>query len=271
MFDKLKNTIKAEAQKEAQKLKKALEDTKNGVKGAKEKAKEISEDMAKNLAVAPILPLLPAMMYMLKKEKGLTYSAKEVATKRYIIAQDFYAQIVEPYFSGKPSNVSTKKGKIKNLENFDFVEMNLSDFDETIGADTTVDTTVDNTTPDTESALSGLFNSAVEGGSKGAKYGASIGTLLAGAGVPPPLSNLAGATAGAQLGAIVGGIVKFFKLGIAKVKEALSKTGTNVDDITSGLPVGSEELGTTKDFDFKKLLLPLTALAIIYFVVIKKN
>lgn len=267
MFDKLKNTIKAEAQKDAQKLKKALEDTKNGVKGAKEKAKQISEDMAKNLAVAPLLPLLPAMMYMLKKEKGLTYSAKQVATKRYVIAQDFYAQIVEPYFSGKPSNVSTKKSKIKNLESFDFVEMNYSNFDETTGADTTVDTT----TPDTESALSGLFTSAVEGGSTGAKYGASLGTLLAGVGVPPPVSNLAGAGAGAELGAIVGGIVKFFKLGIAKVKEALSKTGTKVDDLASGLPVSSEDLNTSKDFDFKKLLLPLLAVIIIYLVVIKKK
>jgi hypothetical protein len=268
MFDKLKNTIKAEAQKEAQKLKQALEDTKNGVKGAKEKAKDLADKLAKNTAVAPLLPLIPAMLYLLKKEKGLTYSAKQVASERYIIVQDFYKQIVEPHFNPKPSNVSVKKGKLKaNLENFDFNEMMRSDFDE----QPTADITGTDTTVDTESALSGLFNSAMEGGSTGAKYGASVGTLLAGVGVPPPVSNLAGATAGAQLGAIVGACIKFFKLGLSKVKEALSKTGTKVDDISSGVNVGSDDISTQGAFDFKKLLIPVVALAIIYFVVIKKK
>jgi hypothetical protein len=267
MFDKLKNTIKAEAQKDAQKLKQALEDTKNGVKGAKEKAKDLADKLAKNTAVAPLLPLIPAMLYLLKKEKGLTYSAKKVATERYVIVEDFYNQIVKPYFDGKPSNVSTKKGKLKNLENFDYSEMLKSDFDEQPIADITgTDTNVD-----TESALSGLFNSAMEGGSTGAKLGASVGTLLGAAGVPPPVSNIAGASAGAQLGAIVGACIKFFKLGLSKVKEALSKTGTKVDDISSGVNVGSDDISTQGAFDFKKLLIPVVALAVIYFVVIKKK
>jgi hypothetical protein len=267
MFDKLKNTIKAEAQKEAQKLKKAIEDTKKGVKGAKEDAKEIAERLAKNTAVAPLLPMLPAMLYLLKKEKGLTYSSKEVATKRYVIVQDFYDKIVEPHFNPKPSNVATKK---KKLSSFDYDEMLKSDFDHVdedmafIPGEVTNDAT-------TNSALGDVFSSAVEGGTQGAKMGAGLGTFLAGVGVPPPVSNLAGATAGAQLGAIVGAIVKFFKLGLTKVKDALDKTKTQSDEITAGGEVGSGEVGTSGAFDFKKLLLPLVAVIAIYFFVIKKK
>jgi hypothetical protein len=266
MFDKLKNTIKAEAQKEAQKIQKAIEDTKKGVKGAKEKAKELSEDLAKNTAVAPLLPLIPAMLYLLKKEKGLTYSAKEVATKRYVIVQDFYNKIVEPHFNPKPSNVATKK---KKLSSFDMIEMTKSDFDHIDEA--TAFVPMQPTDETTTNALGDVFSSAVEGGTQGAKMGAGLGIFLAGAGVPPPVSNLAGATAGAQLGAIVGAIVKFFKLGLTKVKDALDKTKTQADEITAGGEVGSGEVSTSGAFDFKKLLLPLVAVVAIYFFVIKKK
>ena len=255
----IKNNIKAEAQKEAQKLKKAIEDTKKGVKGAKEQAKTLAEDIAKNTAVAPLLPFIPAMLYMLKKEKGLTYSASTVATKRYKIVEDFYKNIVVPY--------NSKKG------NFDMVEMTQSDFEHIDEAQATstelpADTSIEATT---DSALSSVFSSAVEGGKSGAKMGAGLGTFLAGVGVPPPVSNLAGSAYGAQMGAIVGAIVKFFKLGLSKVKEALSKTGTKAEDLAVGIPVGTEEIAPSSSFDFKKLLLPLVAVVAIYFFVIKKK
>lgn len=267
MFDKLKNTIKAEAQKEAQKLQKALDDTKKGVKGAKEKAKELAEDLAKNTAVTPLLPMLPAMLYLLKKEKGLTYSAKEIATKRYVIVQDFYDKIVEPHFNPKASNVGTKK---KKLSSFDMVEMTKSDFDHVDEATAFVpgEPATDATAT---SALNEVFSSAVDGGTQGAKIGASLGTFLGAAGVPPPVSNLAGASAGAQLGVIVASIIKFFKLGLTKVKDALDKTKTQADAITSGNEITSEEISPAGAFDFKKLLLPLIAVVAIYFFVIKKK
>jgi hypothetical protein len=268
MFDKLKNTIKAEAQKEAQKLQKALDDTKKGVKGAKEKAKELAEDLAKNTAVTPLLPMLPAMLYLLKKEKGLTYSAKEIATKRYVIVQDFYNKIVEPHFNPKPSNVATKK---KKLSSFDMIEMTQSDFDHVDEATAFVpgDTTTSDATA--TSALNEVFSSAIDGGTQGAKIGASLGTFLGAAGVPPPVSNLAGASAGAQLGVIVASIIKFFKLGLTKVKDALDKTKTQADAITSGNEITSEEISPAGAFDFKKLLLPLLAVVAIYFFVIKNK
>lgn len=252
---KIKDNVKAEAQKKAQELKKAIEDTKKGVKGAKEKASELANDLAKNTAVAPLIPFIPAMLYLLKKEKNISFSAKDVATKRYTIVKTFYDKIALPELQ--------KRG---NLESFDMVEMTSSDF-EHLAEEVTVPTDAT-----TESALQGVFSSAVEGGSQGAKMGAGLGTFLAGVGVPPPVSNLAGATAGAQMGAIIGGIVKFFKLGLAKVKEALEKTGTKAEDLSVGMNVGTEDITTGGgSFDFKKLLLPLVAVAVIYFVVIKKK
>lgn len=251
---KIKDNVRAEAQKKAQELKKAIEDTKKGVKGAKEKASSLANDLAKNTAVSPLIPFIPAMLYLLKKEKNITFSAKEVATKRYLIVKTFYDKIALPELN--------KRG---NFDSFDMVEMSQSDFEHIDEATIPADAT-------TESALSGVFSSAVEGGSQGAKMGAGLGTFLAGVGVPPPVSNIAGASAGAEMGAIIGGIVKFFKLGLAKVKEALSKTGTKAEDLAVGMEVGSEDIQTESNtFDFKKLLLPLVAILVIYFVVIKKK
>ena len=278
MFEKIKNTVQAEIQKDAQELNKALDKVKNGISGAKEEAKEIAERIAKNTAVSPLIPVIPAMLYLLKKEKNKTYTAKEVATKRYMIVQDFYHDIVYPYLNVTAQDTANKKKKIKGVSNFDYNEMLLSDFDETqldtsgIAQASSAATGTD-TTSSATSALGDLFQGAVSGGTKGAGFGAVIGTALAAGGVPPPVSNIAGAGVGAELGAIVGACIQFFKLGLKKVKDALSKTGTKADDISAGLPVGTTDVtgSSAGAFDFKKLLLPLIAVVAIYFFVIKKK
>lgn len=254
----LTDNIKAEVKKDAQKIKTALDGVKNGVKGAKDDAKKELDRASKNLACAPLVPMIPAMLYLLKKEKNIKFSAKQVMTERYKVVESFYKNIVVPEL--------TKRG---NLESFDMVEMTSSDFehiDEVVSDAPLVET------GDDSSSISDVFASVVASGEKGAKLGASLGSALAVAGVPPPASNLAGASAGAQIGVIVKAVVEFFKLGLKKVKDALDKTKKQADDISAGLQVGSDEIGSITEsgsFDFKKLLIPVVALVAI--ILIFKN
>lgn len=264
LFKNLTDNIKAEVKKDAQKINNALDKVKKGAKGAKDDAKKEIERSAKNLACAPLVPMIPAMLYLLKNEKGIKFSAKTVLTERYKVVESFYNNIVVPELK--------KRG---NLESFDMVEMSISDLehiDETIS-----DISAESTTGDISTSIGDVFTSAVEGGAKGAKLGASLGTALAVAGVPPPASNIAGATAGAQIGAIVKAVIGFFKLGLEKVKNAMDKTKGQVDDISSGLAVGSEEIGKITEsgsgignFDFKTILILVVVLVGLYFLIGKK-
>lgn len=264
LFQNLKDNIKAEVKKDAQKINNALDNVKKGVKGAKDTAKNELDRTSKNLACSPLIPFIPAMLYLLKKEKGIKFTAKQVATERYKIVESFYKNIVQPELK--------KRG---NLESFDMIEMTMSDFDHIDEAISDTGELVDSSSADMSTSIGDVLASSVEGGVKGAKLGASLGSVLAVAGVPPPVSNIAGAGAGAQLGAMVQAIIGFFKLGLQKVKDALDKTKKQTDDISAGLAVGSDQIGemigseSTGGFDFKKLLIPVVVLIGIILIVKK--
>jgi len=266
MFDKLKNTIKAEAQKDATKINNALANVKKGVKGAKEEAKDAMEKGAKNLACAPLIPMIPAMLYLLKKEKGIKFSSNTVLTERYKVVESFYKNIVLPY----------------NASHFDMIEMTKSDFDhvdeeiidQTLTEDSPKDDSSSAKNEEGKSDLGGqigdLMQKTAQGGLKGAKLGAKLSPILVTLGVPPPADKLAGAGAGAQIGAIVTACVEFFKKGIKKVQDALKKTQKEANDLANGLPISPDKVGIS-DVNYKQYLLPVVAILVIYFIFVRKS
>ena len=258
MFEKIKNTIKAEAQKDAQKINNALNNVKKGVSGAKEQAKNALESGAKNLACAPLLPVIPAMLYLLKKEKNITFSAKTVLEERYKIVESFYNNIVVPY----------------NASHFDMVEMSLSDLEH-------VDEETDNTTvtegdevtgksSDIGSQITDLMSKTAQGGLKGAKLGAKLSPIMTTLGVPPPADKLAGASVGGQLGAIITACVEFFRKGITKVNDALKATQKESQNLMAGLPIAPQNIGL-ENVNYKKYLLPVAIIVLAYIIFKPKN
>ena len=196
LLQNLKDNITSEVKKDAQKINNALNDVKNNVHGAKKTAKNELDRASKNLACAPLIPFIPAMLYLLKKEKGIKFTAKQVALERYKVVESFYKNIAEPELR--------KRG---NLESFDMIEMTMSDFEHIDEAIADSGSLVDSGSSDMSTSISDVLSSSVESGIKGAKLGTKLGSVLAVAGVPPPASNLAGASAGAQLGAMVQAII----------------------------------------------------------------
>ena len=247
MFDK----IKADLKKEASQVKNAINKAKSGVKGAKKEAKELIETQAKNLVVTPLIPFMPTMLLLLKK-KNITFSAGDIALRRYKIVEAFNKH----YLQGTHFEY-----------NFDMVEMTESDFEHAEEAEAV-------TSGDMGESVKALGK--IAGGSRGAEVGGSIGaiagTALTAAGVPPPVGTMAGKAAGSALGGIVSAIIKFFKDKKNKVaQDALKSTEKETTEALTTGEVTPPTITGSGSFDFKKLILPLVAVVGIYFFVIKKK
>ena len=246
MFDK----IKADLKKEASQVKNAINKAKSGVKGAKEEAKELIETQAKNLVVTPLIPFMPTMLLLLKK-KNITFSASDIALRRYKIVEAFNKH----YLQGTHFEY-----------HFDMIEANRSNFEHAEEA-------VAVTSGDMGESVKAIGK--IAGGSKGAEVGGSIGALagtaLTAAGVPPPVGTMAGKAAGSALGGIVSAIIKFFKDKKNKVaQDALKATEKETTEaITTGEV--TPPTGSTSSFDFKKLLIPIVAVVAIFVIVKMKK